>query len=868
MVFTARIRRSVVMPIDEPVAGCSPTKWHWSQERFDTQDLDGVASDYSKATQDQGYRLPVELLAIVAEYLILDSAHKTCAALNQTCNAVRQETTATLWRTISAWNPPRYAHSDSAEDEMQMQEINDRWGELIAAPGTKYTEFLLIPPFALDQPYKEFWLHDDYPFSLNAHTIFPRLKAFVYFEEFISGPRLILAQPHLHICKGYLPCAGDLEGSLRLVAMAPEVRGTTMVRPPWTIRVPESATAVSLHEVGRGFMLFAPEDVEDMLDAQAEEGADGDLEEEAQAEAETEPLDPDDPTETADEDRVEDETQTTDDESQCAWPSELLDTNASPELMDQDSVEDEIDTTDSSEQARLALASDDFFDETRGPAVDESDATDSSNRAGRPGDFDDFFDEERQDRAFLADSSRSPEPLYSDIEPDGLDEELGDEENDDLDVEDEVPPVDTATQDKASFDSFWDRAPDAETPAKKPIGEDTSMSRLMNAYGTVHGTPEAYAAALTALYARVEDDEETKRTKASNNLRFAKMRFERKECARSSEPRGVKRKDLEDSDDDGTLDVDEALDAEQMDEVDTEAEAYESDAFSTVLKEFIAKHCKFPAIDEDETLEDFTAEEVDTMHEGILEWLADQSQILDQDPTEDDDHRFLRIVNRYIEWMNDQDEDLDYYIDNQYAPLDTNHFSKSVAAGLSETFPYPLTIVEFSPTYLGRHENRVASIFVEMLRLAMSLPQNKMTKRFSFRNLLANEVIACIESYQPLIVLHPEFACLKLEFQILDYGLEDQTPFEDCVTRVFEDIRDGLFAISCRGTPLEKMGTFDITREADEQVEDKWYLRVLPQQRLIGWGTSPKEPFTFSQVFPDDDDAYGRLQDQYARSLQ
>lgn len=51
MVFTARIRRSVVMPIDEPVAGCSPSKWHWSQERFHTQDLDDVASDYSKATQ-------------------------------------------------------------------------------------------------------------------------------------------------------------------------------------------------------------------------------------------------------------------------------------------------------------------------------------------------------------------------------------------------------------------------------------------------------------------------------------------------------------------------------------------------------------------------------------------------------------------------------------------------------------------------------------------------------------------------------------------------------------------------------------------------------------------------------------------------
>jgi hypothetical protein len=51
MVFTARIRRSVVMPIDEPIAGCSPTKYRWSKERIETLALDDVASDYSKATQ-------------------------------------------------------------------------------------------------------------------------------------------------------------------------------------------------------------------------------------------------------------------------------------------------------------------------------------------------------------------------------------------------------------------------------------------------------------------------------------------------------------------------------------------------------------------------------------------------------------------------------------------------------------------------------------------------------------------------------------------------------------------------------------------------------------------------------------------------
>lgn len=77
MVFTARIRRSVVIPIDEPVAGCSPTKYRLSDDQIDTLELDDVASDYSRAIQgpflppsymttltiasDQGYRLPVEM---------------------------------------------------------------------------------------------------------------------------------------------------------------------------------------------------------------------------------------------------------------------------------------------------------------------------------------------------------------------------------------------------------------------------------------------------------------------------------------------------------------------------------------------------------------------------------------------------------------------------------------------------------------------------------------------------------------------------------------------------------------------------------------------------------------------------------------
>ncbi|KAI5451199.1 hypothetical protein NCC49_002075 [Naganishia albida] len=136
MVFTARIRRLVVMPIDEPVSGCSPTKYRLSNEQIDTLELDDVASDYSRATQG------LSSSCRNAEYLVLKSSYKTCAALNQTCHAVRQKTTPTLWRTLSVWNPPRYAYTDSAEDEMQMREINERWENLMFAPGREYTDRL------------------------------------------------------------------------------------------------------------------------------------------------------------------------------------------------------------------------------------------------------------------------------------------------------------------------------------------------------------------------------------------------------------------------------------------------------------------------------------------------------------------------------------------------------------------------------------------------------------------------------------------------------------------------------------------------------------------------------------------------------
>jgi hypothetical protein len=87
------------------------------------------------------------------------------------------------------------------------------------------------------------FLSDDYPFSAESRLVFPRLKALVYFDEFRPGPRLVLAQPYLHICAGFDPGTDDIEGVLRLLSMATGVLGQTLIRPPWTITIPESTTS-------------------------------------------------------------------------------------------------------------------------------------------------------------------------------------------------------------------------------------------------------------------------------------------------------------------------------------------------------------------------------------------------------------------------------------------------------------------------------------------------------------------------------------------------------------------------------------------------------------------------------------------------
>lgn len=559
-----------------------------------------------------------------------------------------------------------------------------------------------------------------------------------------------------------------------------------MIRPPWTIRVPERTTSIHLHGKGREFRLF---DSEGALITGRDEAYFGsapgtDLDEEAEV------------SDTLDEDPAESETETTDEYppigSSAGYPS----SHDLTDFMDQDHLEDETDASESSVRARRLRRNDcsddenerrfsdldafrtcspaDFFDtDGQDHLEDAADANGYSEPARRLNWCDSSDDEiDRRLSDLDAFRARSPAGLYETDEEapnanaDTPDAAMGNHDDKELAAGDEEQHSETDEAQHASLDSFWDQSPAARLEAELSIIE----------------AQEAYARRCAASVAISDDDSEERRDAERIAYLIARMRVRAKDEAQEASARapqadsddvgatrrvlgaindntsvtsagdnpgavikrGLKRKEpASDSEDEI-----EGLDADMGEQDDmSDPAAYESDAFSAALMEFIARHCKVPALEEGGENEAFTEEEVEAMHDGILEWLADQSQILDQDATEDENDRFLRIVRRYMEWMNDQDaEVLDTYVVDQYAPLDLDDFSKGVSAGLSETFPYPLTVVEFSPTYIDRHENRVASIFVEVLRLAMSLPRNKMSKRLSFRNLLANEVIACIES--------------------------------------------------------------------------------------------------------------------------
>jgi hypothetical protein len=136
-----------------------------------------------------------------------------------------------------------------------------------------------------------------------------------------------------------------------------------------------------------------------------------------------------------------------------------------------------------------------------------------------------------------------------------------------------------------------------------------------------------------------------------------------------------------------------------------------------------------------------------------------------------------------------------------------------------------------------------------------------------------------LPQYQPLLLIHPEYAALKLEFQIRDTPSESDSEsesepsFSDSVHQMFADIRAGLFAISTRfDTPLSSMGSYIIARQGEEEIEERWFMRVLPSERMVGWGTrdggTESGGWDSTESFPEEgDDAFTRLKEQYAVDL-
>jgi hypothetical protein len=49
--------------------------------------------------------LPLDVIGVIAEHLVAQDLHRTCASLNITSKAVKEETTSILWRRVLyKWN--------------------------------------------------------------------------------------------------------------------------------------------------------------------------------------------------------------------------------------------------------------------------------------------------------------------------------------------------------------------------------------------------------------------------------------------------------------------------------------------------------------------------------------------------------------------------------------------------------------------------------------------------------------------------------------------------------------------------------------------------------------------------------------------
>lgn len=89
--------------------------------------------------------LPLDIIGIIAKYLIDDDAFGTCAALNLTCKAVEAETTPILWKTFVLWGAnkvrtlgPSIWADDAVERSVQEKKRFDKeWQRIRKARGAQ-----------------------------------------------------------------------------------------------------------------------------------------------------------------------------------------------------------------------------------------------------------------------------------------------------------------------------------------------------------------------------------------------------------------------------------------------------------------------------------------------------------------------------------------------------------------------------------------------------------------------------------------------------------------------------------------------------------------------------------------------------------
>lgn len=79
--------------------------------------------------------LPLDIFGLIAKHLVAQDLHGSCAALNLTCKAVRDETTPILWkRVVYQWN-----NSASSKKKAAV-----KWRGVFESSSARYIQYVLV----------------------------------------------------------------------------------------------------------------------------------------------------------------------------------------------------------------------------------------------------------------------------------------------------------------------------------------------------------------------------------------------------------------------------------------------------------------------------------------------------------------------------------------------------------------------------------------------------------------------------------------------------------------------------------------------------------------------------------------------------